>query len=346
MTSIKFAIIGLDHWYSAVPLARGLSRHPQTDLPLIVDGDPGRGRALASDLGAEFSTSLDDALQDPGIDAIGAFFSVEQNPGICIRAAQAGKHIVSIKPLARTLEEASAIVRAVERAGVQFIPAESRSRMTDQNQRLFEIVRSGELGRIVSANFVLCGVLPKAWEDSESHGWWVEEDKAPGGGWIDHAIYQIDRLRWLLGAEPVDVIGHVANLRYPQLPVEDYGHAIFTFSDGVVATMENTWTGADGAWRITTTLNGTEGSLAIDTIDAHISVLRPDAGASPSWERLEPLDDDSDLIQPLVDRIRGENNSLGTVHDAWRNLAAARAFYDAAASGTRRPVPVLASRNT
>ena len=77
MTSIKFAIIGLDHWYSAVPLVRGLSRHPQTELPLIVDGDPGRGRALASDVGAEFSTSLDDALQDPGIDAIGAFFSVE-----------------------------------------------------------------------------------------------------------------------------------------------------------------------------------------------------------------------------------------------------------------------------
>ena len=237
-------------------------------------------------------------------------------------------------------------MRAVERAGVQFIPAESRSRMTDQNQRLFEIVRSGELGRIVSANFVLCGVLPKAWEGSESHGWWVEEDKAPGGGWIDHAIYQIDRLRWLLGAEPVDVIGHVANLRYPQLPVEDYGHAIFTFSDGVVATRETPWTGADGAWRITTTLNGTEGSLAIDTIDAHISVLRSGAGASPSWERLGPLDDDSDLIQPLVDRIRGENNSLGTVHDAWRNLAAARAFYAAAASGTRRPVPVPEGKNT
>lgn len=63
-------------------------------------------------------------------------------------------------------------------------------------------------------------------------------------------------------------------------------------------------------------------------------------------ERLGPLDDDSDLIQPLVDRIRGENNSLGTVHDAWRNLAAARAFYAAAASGTRRPVPVPEGKNT
>jgi len=48
VTSIKFAIIGLDHWYSAVPLARGLSRHPQTELPLIVDGDPGSGWSLTS----------------------------------------------------------------------------------------------------------------------------------------------------------------------------------------------------------------------------------------------------------------------------------------------------------
>ena len=47
---------------------------------------------------------------------------------------------------------------------------------------------------------------------------------------------------------------------------------------------------------------GLVNETTIDTIDAHISVLRPDAGASPSWERLGPLDDDSDLIQPLVDR--------------------------------------------
>ena len=341
MQPINFALIGLDHWYSAVPLADGLKAHPETALRLIVDHDPDRGRTLADELGVPFSTSVEDALQDPRIDAVGCFLSVDQNPAVCIRAAEVGKHIVSIKPVARTLPEAGAVVRAVEVAGVQFIPAESRSRMTEQNQRLFELVRSGSLGEIRSANFVLCGVLPKAWHDSDSHGWWVEADRAPGGAWIDHAIYQIDRLRWLLGAEPIEVVGCTANLRYPHLAVEDYGHAIFTFSDGVVATMEDTWTGAEGAWRITTTLNGTAGSLSIDTIDPRISILSAEAEAGPSWRRLDVLDDDSDLIQPLVDRIRGQHNALGTVRDAWRNLAAARAFYDAAATGTRQPVPVL-----
>ncbi|RRD05175.1 gfo/Idh/MocA family oxidoreductase [Arachnia propionica] len=340
MTSINFALIGLDHWYSAVPLAHGLSAHPETTLQLIVDRDPRRGRVLADELGVRFTTSVAEALADPGIEAIGSFPSVDENPQVCIDAAEAGKHVVSVKPVARTLQEASAVVRAVEEAGVQFIPAESRSRMTAQNQRLLELVRSGALGEIVSADFALCGVLPKAWHDSDSPGWWVEEARAPGGAWIDHSIYQIDRLRWLLGQEPVDVVGVTANLRYPELAVEDYGHAIFTFDGGVVATMEDTWTGAEGAWRITTTLNGTSGSLAIDTINSRTTVLRASGGAPSGWVELDPLPDDSDLIQPLVDRIRGKHNALGTVRDAWRNLAAARAFYDAAASGARRRVPV------
>ncbi|RRD45881.1 Gfo/Idh/MocA family protein [Tessaracoccus sp. OH4464_COT-324] len=345
MTTINFAIVGLDHWYSALPLARGLNQHPEAALRLIVDRDPVRGQTIADELGVPFSLSVEDALGSAEIDAVGCFFSVDRNPELCIAAAAAGKHIVSIKPLARTLDEASAIVHAVEQAGVQFVPAESRSRMTEQNQRLFELVRSGRLGQVVSANFTLCGVLPRAWEGTESPGWWVEADKAPGGGWIDHAIYQIDRLRWLLGAEPIEVLGSVANLRYPELPVEDYGHAIFTFSDGSVATLEDTWTGADGAWRITTTINGTLGSLAMDTTDPGIRILSSGEGG-PSWERLAPLDDDSDMIQPLIDRIRGEQNSLGTVRDAWRNLAAARAFYDAAAAGCRRAVPGLPERNS
>lgn len=340
MTSINFAIIGLDHWYSALPLAHGLNSHPGTSLGLIVDDDPARGGAVADELGVAFSTSVAQAIEDPAIDAVGCFRSVDQNPELCIRAAEAGKHIVSVKPLARTLTEASAVVRAVNQAGVQFIPAESRSRMTEQNQRIAELLRQGAIGDLVSANFALCGVLPRAWEGAADPGWWVDADRAPGGGWIDHAIYQIDRLRWLTGAEPVEVIGKVSNLRH-QLPVEDHGHAIYTFSNGVVATMEDTWTGAEGAWRITTTLNGTLGSLAIDTITPGIRLLRGDGDAAPGWQQLDPLDDDSDLIQPLVDRIRGVGNDLGTVRDAWRNLAAALAFYDAAASGTSREVPSL-----
>lgn len=342
MDVINFALIGLDHWYSALPLAEGLAQSPGTRLRLIVDPDVTRAEPIARRLGAAFSTEVDDALNDPGIEAVGCFHSVDQNPQLCLRAARAGKHIVSIKPLARSLGEATEMVRGIEEAGVQFIPAESRSRMTAQNQFLFDLVRQGELGDIVSANFALCGVLPRPWPDAEdTGGWWLEADRAPGGGWIDHAVYQIDRLRWLLGAEPVEVLGKIANLRYPDLEVEDFGHGVFTFSNGTVATFEDTWTGAEGAWRITTTLNGTLGSLSIDTAHGRMSIYRSTATDLPGWLHLNTLDDDSDLIQPIIDRIRGRDNALGTVRDAWNNLAASLAFYEAARTGGSYTVPRL-----
>ena len=47
-----------------------------------------------------------------------------------------------------------------------------------------------------------------------------------------------------------------ANLKYPGLPVEDYGHAVAEFGNGVIATIEDTWTAAPGGFRISMNMVG------------------------------------------------------------------------------------------
>ncbi len=53
---------------------------------------------------------------------------------------------------------------------------------------------------------------------------------APGGAWIDHSVYQIGLLRWLLDDEVSEVMGRVRRLKYPDLAVEDYGIGTLEFS--------------------------------------------------------------------------------------------------------------------
>ena len=332
---IRFAIIGLDHWYSAISLAQDLAQHPDVDLVGIADRNEDRAREIANKTNvSRTSTDLNEFINDPAIDAIGSFVSVDQNPELVIAAAQAGKHIISVKPLARTLDEASQIVEAVNTTGVTFIPAESRARENDQNQRLTTLVRSNALGRLVSGNFVLSGGLPKAWPDSAPDGgWWADPSRGPGGGWIDHSIYQIDLLRWLLGEEVVAVSGRKANLVHQDLGVEDYGHAIVEFESGATFSLEDTWSAPVGGSRVTSSLIGTAGAVYIDTVAGTFSTFGIDDKAD-SWSTEPTTRNTPNPIRSIVDQIRGKQTSLGTVEDAWNNLAVARAFYEASATGT------------
>lgn len=333
-SKLRFAIIGLDHWYTAIELAKSLSAHPRVELVGIADADENRAREVAEGVGlGEFTSDLHKYINDESVDVIGSFVTVDRNPEIAIAAAKAGKHILSIKPFANTLEEGSAIVDAVRQAGVKFIPAETRLRDTELNQHIKQMVDDGRLGDIVSGNFTLTSSPPQNWPGAPfDGGWWTDPTKVPGGGWIDHAIYKVDRLRWLLGEEVVRVTGHTANLVHKNFEVEDYGHAIVEFESGASFAIEDTWSAPAGSWRNTSVYVGTKAIISLDTLSSEIATYKLD-GAEGWSSHAAPIDN-PDLIDPLVDHILGtDTTSLGDEVDAWQNLAVCLAFYESAATG-------------
>lgn len=117
---LRFAAIGLDHWYTAIDLAKTMMEDPRVELVGIADASEDRAREVAEQIGlTEYTSDLQKYINDDSIDAIGSFITVDRSPQIVIAAAEAGKHIVSIKPFANTLEEGTAIVDAVRKAGVK-----------------------------------------------------------------------------------------------------------------------------------------------------------------------------------------------------------------------------------
>jgi len=332
---ISFGVIGLDHWYSAIPLAEAIAKHPDAVLAGIADKDIARAQEVAAKTGdPRVTDDLHALIADDSIDVIASFVSVDQNPDIVVAAAEAGKHIVSIKPLALTLAEADRIRAAVHAAGVTFVGGESRSRGAAQNQWLKDYIASGKLGRITSAQFSLSGSVPMSWPGGEHDGgWWVDPQRGPGGGWVDHSLYQIDRMRWLLGEEVAEISGRVANLVHKDLAVEDYGHAIAVFDGGAIASIEDTWSGPAGGWRIATSIVGTEGSLHLDTSTGMIGLLET-KGDHQGWIQIASPSDHTVGLEEILAGVRDPQQAVATVDDAWENLSAAIAFYEAAAAGT------------
>ncbi|MFE7120126.1 Gfo/Idh/MocA family protein [Streptomyces sp. NPDC057654] len=324
---LRMGVIGFDHWYAAIPFARRAAADPSVALHALVDRDPERAAHVARLTGCP-RTSTDPAavLEDPGIDAVACFTSVEQSPGLCVAAARAGKHIVSVKPLAMTLAEADRVVDEVERSGVVFVPSESRH-TSPLARRLSSLVDSGRLGELRSATFAMNSGLPTAWPGStEGPGWWADPARTPGGGWIDHAVYQLDRIQALFRSPVASVTGTTATIAHPDLPVEDYGHAVLTLESGAVVTVEDTWISPAGTSSTHAHLVGSKGAVTHSTATGTFGFA--EKGGEWTFNRLP--EDTFDTLDVLLAAVNNGVPPGSNVHTARQTLATCLAFYAAA----------------
>lgn len=335
--AIRVGLVGLDHWYSALPLADGVIRNPDTDLVALWDAN---GRHAAEVAGTRGIDRIEDdwhaIVDDPEIDVILSFASVDTNGAICLAAAQNGKHVISNKPIARSLEEATKIADAVKTAGVHLFPGEARQRLGPRNRALRAWTKNGDVGRLCSATMAIWAGIPRQWADDDDPGWFVDPARTVGGAWVDHSIYQIDILRWILGEEVTTVVGTTANVLHHDLELEDYGVASLTFSGGLVATLENTWIAPTGGFQSSSRLVAERGAFDLNGITDRQLVIGSgllDAGWAES--RQPPPHDQGADIDHFVEVVRGEAAPIATVDDAVANLKVCLAFYESARAGER-----------
>ncbi len=162
----------------------------------------------------------------------------------CIAAAEAGKHIICEKPLARTAAEAKKMLDAVEKAGVKnmvafnyrFVPALVQAR---------KLIQSGALGRI----FHFRAVYLQEWiiDPNFPKIWRLDKKVAGSGALGDLGAHIIDLGRYLVG-EPRSVMGmtrtFVEERPLPdgsgkgKVDVDDAFVALLDFENGALGTVE------------------------------------------------------------------------------------------------------------
>ena len=80
---------------------------------------PERAEELAAEHGLELGTAdIDELLACDGLEAVHVAGPVSRHAEVAIAAARRGLHVLCEKPLAASLDEARAVVAAIEQAGV------------------------------------------------------------------------------------------------------------------------------------------------------------------------------------------------------------------------------------
>jgi xylose dehydrogenase (NAD/NADP) len=178
-----------------------LQASPRNRLRAVASRDAGRAAAYAREWGIERAYgSYEELLEDGEIDAVYIPLPNHLHAEWAVRAARAGKHVLCEKPLALTVAEVDAMAAAAGERGVVLTEA-FMYRHHPQTLRVKQLVDEGEIGepRFVRGSFSFPLTRPGD----------VRLDPAMGGGALwDVGCYPVSFTRFVLGAEPLEVVGH------------------------------------------------------------------------------------------------------------------------------------------
>ncbi len=328
------AVLGLDHWYTAFGVLDTCAASPETPLVAVYEPDAWRrAEVSAAYPGVLVTDNVEQALDAPDVELAAICARTGDAVELAKRALFVGKHVVSVKPFARTVAEAEEVLVVAAESGRFFGSFEGMQRLHPRAETLRQIIESGAVGDIVALHQVGHGSLPAPWRGKKSGGdsWWLDSEQVPGGAWIDHAIYAVDLARFALQGEITQIVGAtVGNRSHESLSVEDYGAALLTLETRssqvhpVTCNITNTWCAEPGAGYSEYRFIGTRGTITAEAYAAWI--VRTASGETRhEWEPGAFLRFDR-LARILQN---GEKPPFGA-DDARCNLATCLQFYEVA----------------
>ena len=215
-------IVGLGYWGPNV--ARNVAEHSRSELTWLCDTREGVLRAAARrHPQAAVTTSYEEMLAAPDIDAVAIITPVSTHFELAQAALEAGKHVLIEKPLAASSGEAEELIRRAEDDGLVLMPGHTFL-YSPPVVRIKELLDEGELGDIyfISLSRVNLGLH----QPDVSVIW-------------DLAPHDLSILSFWLGQTPVEISAMARSCVLPETP--DVAFVNMRYRTGTVAHLELSW---------------------------------------------------------------------------------------------------------
>jgi 1,5-anhydro-D-fructose reductase (1,5-anhydro-D-mannitol-forming) len=175
-------------------------------------------------------------LADSRVHAVYVSTTTELHRDQVLAAARAGKHVLCEKPLALAVEDALEMARACRDAGV-VMATNHHLRNAATHRKIRELILAGAIGKPLFARVFHAVHLPP-----HLQGWRIDKPAAGGGVILDITVHDVDTLRFLLGAEPVEAIGMSQSATMASQGLEDGAMSVLRFDNGVLAQLHDAFT--------------------------------------------------------------------------------------------------------
>lgn len=210
--------------------------------------------------------NYDEIARNKDIDGVYIALPNSMHAEYTIRAAKAGKHVLSEKPMATSVADCRAMIEACQKHHVKLMIA-YRCQYQPQHLKAIELIRSGQIGQVqiiesafgfpIRPTFELDGVTRPEYR--------LNKKLAGGGPLLDVGVYCLNATRYLTGEEPGDIKANSSTIDHDGrfAEVEENDGWTMKFPSGILASCTTTYggdTGGGGFFKV----HGTKGWVAME----------------------------------------------------------------------------------
>ncbi|HLL11774.1 MAG TPA: Gfo/Idh/MocA family oxidoreductase [Rubrivivax sp.] len=342
---VRFALVGCGR-ISANHMAALEQHHSRAQLVAVCDNQPQALAAAVARSKAPGFTSLDALLAEGACDADVVVLATPSglHPRQAMRAAAAGRHVLTEKPMATKWDEGMQMVRACRDAGVKLFVVK-QNRLNPTMQLLKKTIDAGRFGRIFMVTVNVFWTRPQSYyDDAPWRGRWDLD----GGAFLNQASHYVDMVDWLVG--PVDNVHAYTATLARDIEAEDTGVMSLRLRKGGLASINVTMLAHGANFEGSITVIGERGTVRIggvavnqiqhwqfDQAHADDEAVSSSSYATPSVYGFgHPLYYDN-----VISTLRGEQEAEVDGYSGLRSLEVVLAAYRSARDGVRVGLPLV-----
>ncbi|QRR00311.1 Gfo/Idh/MocA family protein [Dyadobacter sandarakinus] len=196
------ALVGLGK-YSEEQLAPALLETQRCKLTAIVTGTPEKAgkwkeKYKIPDKNVYNYQNFDKIKDNPDVDIVYVVLPNSMHAEYTIRAAKAGKHVICEKPMATSVKDCEAMIKACKDAG-KMLSIGYRLHFEPHNLTIAKFGKEQVHGKIKK-------VLAIDSQEMEKGAWRLDRERAGGGPVMDLGVYCVQGSIYAMGQNPVSVM--------------------------------------------------------------------------------------------------------------------------------------------
>lgn len=279
---LNFVLIGCGRIAKRHSELLGLNQIKGAQLSAVCDLDIAKARQIGEQYGIPYYADMHEMMRSTKVDVVVVLTESGNHARHVVELARYGKHVVVEKPMALSLRDADAMIRACDQAGIKLFVVK-QNRFNVPVVRLRQALDQGRFGKLVLGTVRVRWCRPQEYYDQAPwRGTWALD----GGVLTNQASHHVDMLEWMLGE--VDSVFAMSRTALANIEAEDTAVVTLRFANGALGVIEAT---------TATRPKDLEGSISILGEGGTVEVGGFAVNKMKTWSFVEPREGDDDVME-------------------------------------------------
>lgn len=279
---LKFALVGCGRIAKRHSELLGHNQIKGARLIAVCDLESSRAQALGVQFSVPWFTDMHEMMKSQVVDVVVVLTESGNHARQVVELASYRKHIVVEKPMALTLTDADAMIRACDQAGIKLFVVK-QNRFNRPVVKLREALEAGRFGKLVLGTVRVrwCREQPY-YDQAKWRGTWAMD----GGVLTNQASHHVDMLEWMMGE--VDSVFAMSSTALAKIETEDTAVVTLRFRNGALGIVEAT---------TATRPRDLEGSISILGEGGTVEIAGFAVNEMKTWAFGKPLPGDDEVMK-------------------------------------------------